>query len=151
MQNRVPPCAGLLRHILQSALIYLAAFITYSRFVDNYHHPDDLVAGVLIGTTAALITARFIAEPSLLGARADGESCIAVYKPSTYKQTRSSKSEYEPMPSTSGFCYPSDSRKSSKSSNKSSSQSIKSSELPSEKAERQSLLYSSTEKQSQIP
>lgn len=140
----MPRCAELLKHVLQSALVYLAAFITYSRFVDNYHHPDDLVAGVIIGSLAALVTARFIAEPSLFGSHVDGETCASVYKPSVYEPVLS-KSAYEPLPSTSGFCYTSSS---SKGSHRSSSQSVNLTESQIEKTEKQSLLRSSTKEQS---
>ncbi|XP_044740202.1 putative phosphatidate phosphatase isoform X2 [Chrysoperla carnea] len=52
----------LLKHLLQFGCLSLGIFTCLTRVSDYKHHPTDVLAGALVGTTTALVVATFISD-----------------------------------------------------------------------------------------
>ena len=60
LQKRLASSLKLLRLLTQAVLVVLALACALSRLVDHRHHPEDVVAGSLIGSLIGLIAAKTI-------------------------------------------------------------------------------------------
>lgn len=69
LQHRLPTSSPwLLKSLLQSLALLFAVFVSATRVFDNYHHPWDIVGGVVNGTAFALLTVyklcpRYVRHP----------------------------------------------------------------------------------------
>lgn len=63
LQNRIVWQKGqLIKPFIQFILIISAWFVALTRIMDNWHHWSDVLAGSILGTLAALLTAGYISK-----------------------------------------------------------------------------------------